>query len=317
MRITIIGAGSIGLLLAGKLNANGCASIRLVTRTEEQAETIRLKGITVREAATGRSLHTEVSVCSIHRLAECEEADWAFLTVKQQAIDRTLLRLLRESAPPASGLVCWQNGIGHLDLLAEEGIVSPGKLFAAVTTEGALRQSPAVVAHTGAGMTAIGRAVAAQAPEETAEPAEKKLADRMKSAGFATVASKNIGIEVWNKLLINAAINPLTAILNVANGGLLQAESARRLMRRLAEEAAKVAQAEGISPPDDLIKRIEEVCRRTAPNRSSMLQDLDRRSRTENEWISGSLVRLAAKHHLQIPATETVYQLVQALEKRG
>jgi 2-dehydropantoate 2-reductase len=153
--------------------------------------------------------------------------------------------------------------------------------------------------------------------DEAAEPVEKKLSELLKSAGFAAAASKNIGKNVWNKLLINAAINPLTAILNVPNGGLLQAESVRNLMRRLAEEAAQVALAEGVAPPEDLIERIEEVCRSTAPNRSSMLQDLDRGSVTENEWISGSIVRLAAKHHLQVPATETVYQLVQALEKRG
>lgn len=318
MRITIIGAGSIGLLLAGKLSEAQAADIELIARTEEQAERLRMHGVTVQEAVTGGSKNTGVRISPMG-LAPfgAEQPDWVFLTVKQQAIDPALLRLIQASAPPRYGLLCWQNGIGHLELLAKANVMPVNKLYAAVTTEGARRLDLTVVAHTGKGTTAIGRIDEASESVSDAAAAEKMLIDALNSAGFAATVSKHIVADVWNKLLINAAINPLTAILNVPNGGLLRAESSRKLMQSLAAEAIQVALAEGVSPPDDMQDRIEDVCRKTALNRSSMLQDIDNGGITENEWISGSIVRLASRHSLSVPVTETVYQLVQALEKRG
>jgi hypothetical protein len=91
---------------------------------------------------------------------------------------------------------------------------------------------------------------------------------------------------VWGKLVINAAINPLTALLGVPNGELLARPAARALMADLACEAAAVAAAQGIRLPyPDPVAAAEGVAQRTAANRSSMLQDVQRGAPTEIDHL--------------------------------
>jgi 2-dehydropantoate 2-reductase len=121
---------------------------------------------------------------------------------------------------------------------------------------------------------------------------------------------------VWGKLVVNAAINPLTALLRITNGELLERPSAREMMGRLALEAAQVAQAENIPLPfADPIAAAEDVARKTAANRSSMLQDVLRGAPTEIDAICGAVVRKAEKHMIDTPVNRVCWQLVKALGK--
>jgi 2-dehydropantoate 2-reductase len=98
------------------------------------------------------------------------------------------------------------------------------------------------------------------------------------------------------------------------NGELLERPSAREMMGRLALEAAQVAQAENITLPfADPIAAAEDVARKTAANRSSMLQDVLRGARTEIDAICGAVVKTAQKHGVDTPANEICWKLVSAL----
>jgi 2-dehydropantoate 2-reductase len=119
---------------------------------------------------------------------------------------------------------------------------------------------------------------------------------------------------IWGKLVVNAAINPLTALLRVPNGELLERSSAREMMRTLASEVAQVAEAESIRLPfPDPIAAVEEVARKTAANHSSMLQDVLRGAPTEIDAICGAVVRVAQKHNIDAFANRTCWTLVKAL----
>lgn len=54
---------------------------------------------------------------------------------------------------------------------------------------------------------------------------------------------------IWGKLVINAAINPLSALFNLRNGELADHPEARNLMNQIIDEVLKVAQAKGIELP--------------------------------------------------------------------
>ena len=116
--------------------------------------------------------------------------------------------------------------------------------------------------------------------------------------------------------MINAAINPLTALLRVTNGELLERPTAREMMRRLAQEVAQVACAENIKLPfADPITAVEAVARKTAANRSSMLQDVLRGAPTEINAICGAVVKIAQKHGIDTPANQICWELVTALSE--
>ena len=85
-------------------------------------------------------------------------------------------------------------------------------------------------------------------------------------------------------------------------------------MAALARETAQVASAQGIHLPfSDPVLSVEEVCRRTASNHSSMLQDVKRGAQTEIDAICGEIVRAGEAHGVPVPVNWTMWQLVSAL----
>jgi 2-dehydropantoate 2-reductase len=136
----------------------------------------------------------------------------------------------------------------------------------------------------------------------------------LESAKFKVEVVDDALSMVWSKLIINAAINPLTALLQVPNGELLERPAARELMCVLAEEAASVASAEKANLPfRDPVAFVEDVARKTAGNHSSMLQDIQRGAPTEIDAICGAVVRAGQRHHIPTPINYACWQLVLAL----
>jgi 2-dehydropantoate 2-reductase len=118
---------------------------------------------------------------------------------------------------------------------------------------------------------------------------------------------------LWSKLVINAAINPLTALLRIPNGKLLLQPEARILLATAVREAASVAVAQGLhlTYPDP-VAATEAVAHRTATNTSSMLQDVLRGAPTEIDAICGAIVATADDHDIPVPVLRTLWLLVKA-----
>jgi len=142
------------------------------------------------------------------------------------------------------------------------------------------------------------------------------IEEALRSAGFKVETVEDAQSLIWGKLVINAAINPLTALLKVKNGELLERTFVRELLQALARETANVANAENVILPfDDPIAKAEEVALKTAANTSSMLQDVLRGAPTEIDAICGAVVQAAEKHKIGAPINWTCWQLVRALRK--
>lgn len=316
MNIEVVGGGSLGLLLAGSLAAADTgASLTLVVRTLRQAEAISALGITVKDK-DGNHPRTAAAACldfaaySDGQRRSQGGADWILLALKQKDIGPSIIEAIRRRAGQHTRICCLQNGMGHLEKL--RAAAGTDRLYAAVTTEGAMRVSDTEVWHTGTGSTRIGAA------EEEADPSGTHaalLAEILGHAGLQAVASGNIQADIWDKLIINTVINPLTALLEVRNGRLLDDAHSIELMRRLFEEAESAAAAAGYGRTAGIRwQKLVEVCRATAGNRSSMLQDLTGGRHTELDWLTGALLREAERYGLKLPHHETVYRLVKAKE---
>jgi 2-dehydropantoate 2-reductase len=119
---------------------------------------------------------------------------------------------------------------------------------------------------------------------------------------------------VWRKLVGNAAVNPVSALVGVTNGELLD-HLASRIVDGAAMEAARVASAEGVPIADDEAIRLwRSMAELTASNRSSMLQDVRSGRPTEIDWINGEVVRRGAHHGVPTPVNEALLKLLEVLE---
>ena len=138
----------------------------------------------------------------------------------------------------------------------------------------------------------------------------------LRGAGLTVRTSSDIDREVWRKALLNAAINPVTALHGVPNGRLIDG-SLRSEAVALLTEARAVARAQGfVFGEAEATREFERVVRATSENRSSMLQDIDRGRPTEIEAISGELLRLGAVHGLDLPHTRAACVAVRARAAR-
>jgi len=136
----------------------------------------------------------------------------------------------------------------------------------------------------------------------------------LQEAGFEVLTTSNLDSLLWGKLVINAAINPLTAIFRIPNGALLERPDTRQKMIAAAREAAAVATTLGIRLPyTDPITTVEAVAGRTAANRSSMLQDVERGAPTEIDAINGAVVKAGKQVGVATPINLALWQLVKGL----
>jgi len=298
MRIAIIGIGAMGCLFGARLAP--LADVVMVGTWPEGLAALRERGITLADAQGERTI--PVQVAGAAALPPC---DLALILVKSYQTARAARQAAEWLAPQGLALTL-QNGLGNDEVLAAS--LGAARVALGVTAQGAMLLGPGRVYHAGAGPTHLG------VTPLTRERLEE-VGALFRQAGLETHLTENITGLVWGKLVVNSAINPLTALLRVPNGALLENESARALMEAVAWETARVAQAQGIRLPfDDPAERVREVAARTACNRSSMLQDVLRGTPTEIEAINGAVVRAGQRLGVPTPINATLWRLVCALE---
>lgn len=310
--ILIVGTGALGTLFAARLSQAG-HNVTMLGTWKEGITALQKDGARLVDS-NGNESSFKVHATDDPR--ECADATHALVLVKAWQTERAAHQL-SECLADDGLAVTLQNGIGNYETLAQilnqqtskassdfRSLTS--RVALGSTTTGATLIAPGVARAGGEGVVSIQR-------HEKLDSIEAALL----SAKFNVHLVEDAQSLVWGKLVINAAINPLTALLRVPNGELLNRPSAREMMANLAREVAKVAHAEKIKLPfDDPVAMAEEVARKTAANQSSMLQDVLRNAPTEIDAICGAVVRAGEKHGIETPANLACWKLVKAISGR-
>jgi len=299
-RLLIVGTGALACLFAGRLAAAG-VPVNMLGSWPEGLEARCRHGVTLVQPDGSQSSYP---VRALDDPAQCGPVKYALVLVKSWQTQRAARQLAECLAEDGLALTL-QNGLGNYEALAE--VLGKKRVAQGVTTSGANMLAPGRVRLAGEGMVSLG-AHARLAP----------LADGLARAGFELEIMRDVRSLVWGKLAVNAAVNPLTALLGVNNGALLERPSARRLMAELANEVGAVAQAKGIRLPfEGPAAAAEQVVQRTAANYSSMYQDVQRGAPTEIEAINGAVVRAGEQLGVPTPANYAVWQLVRAMVEKN
>lgn len=309
MKTVVVGAGSLGMLFAYKLAAAGLKPT-LITRTYEQKNKIGREGLRL-EQPSMNAVYLSCLAFEEWKEADLKQWDWVLCTVKQPYVHHLLSSLRSMNGNVHTNWLFLQNGIGHVEVAVD--FICSQQLFCGVTTEAARKTDGRTVKHTGKGHTWIGKPymqpLEKQAPFDSSV---QKLCKQLSLAGIQASVSKNIHSKIWEKLVVNAVINPVTGITGVTNGKLLESQDLLALMQLLYQECVTVAEAEQVELSPHLWQHLLNVCRHTSNNRSSMLQDLDQGRVTEVDWINGSIITRAEHHGISVPVNKTVYHLIKA-----
>ncbi|UAC49300.1 2-dehydropantoate 2-reductase [Bacillus aquiflavi] len=291
MEIGIIGGGSLGLLYAFYLAKTN--KITVYTRTEEQAKKISLEGIVVVKD------HKQ-EVCSVHALPFSNwngTEDLIIVTVKQYQLSNIIVELAKKRTVKKSSILFLQNGMSHVNLLNK---LSNWNIFLGTVEHGAYRLNVNTVKHTGLGKTRVA------IYQGEVELLLQLLHHSDKS--FPFIFEKNYETMLTKKLVANAVINPLTAVLNVRNGELIENPQYYQVLTSLFFEFCKVLNLEN---EEKWLKHIMYICKSTAKNQSSMLKDVLEGRQTEVDAILGYLLTEARKKQIEAPLINTFYLLVK------
>ena len=293
--ILIVGTGALAGLFAARLAGAG-RHVTVLGTWPAALRALTEHGIRLLEAdGRERSYPVTATGCP----SQAGLVRHALVLVKSWQTARAAEQLTACLAPDGLALTL-QNGAGNRKALVQA--LGATRVAAGVTTSGAHLLAPGVVRAAGSGVVSLG-----------AHPRLGPLWDALRLAGFVLESSADVEALLWGKIVINAAINPITALLNIPNGRLLEIPPARDLASGIAREAVAVAASLGIHLPyQDPQGAVEEVVRLTASNRSSMLQDIQRGAPTEIDAICGAIVRAGERTGVATPLNRTLWQLVRA-----
>jgi 2-dehydropantoate 2-reductase len=295
--ILIVGTGALATLFAARLSWAGYPVTMLGT-WRVGLDALRANGARLVDA---EGKEHQFAVHAIDDPSECRGFQQALILVKAWQTERVAAQL-KECLADDGIAVTLQNGLGNRETLVHS--LGLSRVALGTTTTGATLLGPGLVKAGGEGIISIER-----------HPTLGPIADALKAAKFNLNIVEDAQSLVWGKLVINAAINPLTALLRVSNGKLLERPSAREMMKALASETAQVAKAEKINLPfPDPVVAAEDVALKTASNHSSMLQDVLRGAPTEIDAICGAVVKTGQKHHIDTPANWACWKLIKALD---
>lgn len=289
VKIGVVGGGSIGLLVARYLCTEH--DVTLYVRRTKQKQKLNDHGL---------FLSNYTIPCKVKALLtnELKEEDCVIICVKQPEITSVISILTRLTKH--TSIIFLQNGMGHIDLIK----ILAQPVYIGIVTHGALRKSDHIVTHTGKGLIKL-------ANFSGNDEQLSKLIQKLNNENFPFQIEANWQKVLAEKLVINAVINPLTAIFEVPNGDILHNPYLLHLAKELCEEACSVLQLDFI----DQWNHVKTVTTHTKENVSSMWKDLKDHRKTENEAISGYLVNRST---IPIPYTTFVYNSMKALEvKKG
>ncbi len=212
---------------------------------------------------------------------------------------------------PEGWSVVLSNGLGHADTLAECGL---HRSLAATVTYGLCPVSGGAVEQRGSGGQVTVGPIVRGTEFEAAFEASQLLAGIFRSAGLMSEAVEDGAELVWRKATLNAGLNSVAALLRCENGE-LPAHPSFQLAIEAAREVILVAREAGVDlSKDDPEQLLRDLCRDTATNRCSTLQDLEASRTTEMEWICGAVVRIAERAGLEVPANRLLAKMVQEAE---
>lgn len=302
MKIAILGSGAMGGVYGAKLFEAGF-DVTLIDIWKEHVAAIKEKGLTIDGLMGGKSIKAPIT----DNPADIGVVD--LLMVQVKAYDTsTAVESAKSIIGPTTTVMSLQNGVGNVEQL----IVAVGKerVIGGVTSHGAYVVGPGHLCHTGHSYTSIGEL------NGTESERIKKIADMLEAAGLAPVViSNDVNKLIWKKLMGNISLNAISALCDIRNGQVIDFPETREISRLAVEEAAAVARAKGITVDYDPVEVAWQVIRDTAPNRSSMLQDVSVKRKTEVDVINGAIVREGRALGIPTPVNQVLTALISVAQE--
>jgi 2-dehydropantoate 2-reductase len=292
-KIFVLGAGAIGTVYGAFLSKKN--NVTLIGN-KAHVDAVNSKGLSV-SGDIDETFYLKADI----EIRKIPEKTLIILTTKAhdstEAFKKTEKLLKRDTV-----IMILQNGLGNEEIVKRSAGGKP-KILRGITAMAAEFFEPGKIRFWN-GETII----------EQNDDAER-IAEIFNECILKTKLSNDIGMEVWNKLVVNCVVNPLSALFHVRNCEII-ADSLKTVRCEVVRECVEVGKAEGIVFPEDLVEKIDKKIAKYT-NFSSMYQDIVKGKRTEIDFLNGKVVALGRKHRVPTPVNETLVYLVRFMEEKN
>ena len=302
MKIAVVGAGAMGSLFSYFFHRAGYAPC-LLDSHGERVDALSREGLNVETPAGNHHVFLPTVTTEAKEIGKVD-----LIVIAVKAYDT---ELAIKGALPLLGdktvVLTLQNGLYNIERIAR--IAGKNRVLGGTTAHGATQISHTHIRHAGSGETIIG----VLQGERVLKVGE--VSELLNLSGVKTRITDDVSGAIWGKLLVNAAINPLTALTRITNGEIIECSELVDVQRRVVDEVCAVAKKKKVAIhfPDPVAK-VKEVCIATASNQSSMLQDVLNGKRTEIDYINGAVVGEGTACGVSTPYNQILTRLVKALE---
>ncbi len=279
--------------------------VTLIDTNSTLVDKINKDGVILEEAGVEQVFHPAAAVS----VAGLGKMDLVILFTKSLYSDAAL-----KAASPVFGpdtyILTLQNGMGHEEVLSH--YVDLDHVLIGTTEDNGRVVEAAHVHHGGTGVTNIGLGKGRD------DAMRSRLEASFKAAGFKPVFHEDIRQLVWNKLMVNATLSALTAILQCDIHYIASDSYAWSLCSAMIDECVMTACGEGMSfDVEEVRKRVHSLSVNDRGGRTSIMMDIKNGQKTEVDSITGAVVRVAHSLDLCVPHLEMALSLIHALEGRG
>lgn len=310
MRMLVMGAGAVGSVVGGFM-ANAGHAVTLLGRKGHMdavaRDGLRISGIWGEHRVNGMATATDIAEI---------DGPFDFILMAVKSYDTESATRLIQPFVGDDTLVCsYQNGLGNAEAIA--AILGWEHVLDARVIYGVWLPEPG---HAEVTVTADATAIGAY---HNAVPMARveTIAQAMAESGIPSHATDSIATFLWAKVAYNCALNPLSALLDVPYGALLDTEDTRQTMHEIVHELYAVGGAMGVAlepdTPEGYIERLfDYLIPVTAGHYASMREDIRRERRTEIDAINGAICRFGAEHNIACPTNGILSRLIRAREFR-
>jgi len=298
----------MGCLLAAMLNKQNCL-VSILDYRPDRAKRLKKAGIKVTSSKKVWTAFPNVTT----EPESLSPQDWVIVFVKA-AQTADAVKRIDPLIGPGTLVVSLQNGIGHESTLSK--IVKSEQIALGVTSQGATLLDEGHIRHAGSGPTTLGLVIL----NSKAKNRLISLATLLNDAGWPSQVVEDIYPHIWRKLIVNVGINALTALCGLTNGKLPQHPESLRLQELAVAEAWTLSSKKGITlglSLEEAHDMVNSVCKATAENRSSMLQDRTKKRPTEIDYINGAITGMGRELGIATPVNEVLTLLVRLNSRLG
>ncbi len=242
-------------------------------------------------------IDVEVETANINDDVECE---YGFLTVK--AYDA--LEVAEKLSEKVSIFFPVQNGLGVYEKLSQS--IGRRRVHPLIVTYGVRGCGENCSQLAGEGELVFG-----------CKPANicKEASEALWKGGYKSRIVEETAAIIWQKALVNIAINPITALTRRKNKAIIEESGLWRTAVHAVLEGLSVATAKGIVLKEDPIDILRKVAESTGENMSSMLQDILSCRKTEIDFLNGYICDRGLEMGLDVRVNCSLASLVKALER--